>query len=776
MTMKNRYVPFITLTFFLVTTLFLQAQHPFYDVNKIQKIEIYFTQPDWDAQMDTAKNGNDSYIMAKWVKINNTQFDSVGVQYKGSISYDKNNKKKSLHIALDEFDKKKNYKEITDIKLNNGFADPSMLRDVLSYNILAHYMHVPECNFAQVYINGEYYGVFSNVETINKTFCSNHFYSSKNNVFVNGDFSRKALPVPGKCNLAYLGADSSSYYQTYEMKSRYGWKDFINLCDTVSNYKHAISSILDMDRVIWMLAYNNVTVNLDSYSGLFCHNYYVFKDNTKHYNPIVWDLNMGLGGFPQAGNDSGALSALSVDGMRKLPLNLHEKDANWPLIGYVFSVPLYKRMYMAHSKTILNQVFSNGYYTTLAGKLQTIIDTAVKSDTRKFYTYDQFKKGMTDDALVFNMTGFYTVPGISNLMNSRVTYLQSTPEFKAIEPTITAVKPTSTTPVINSTVIVTAQVINTNNTAVLLGYRYNNSEKFKRIPMFDDGTHKDGAAGDNIYGAAFEMKSAAVQYYIYAENNDIGKFSPERAEHEFYTLQSLATPVPGDLIINEFLSNNKNGQLNEQNKTEDWIELYNISSKTISLAGLYLTDNFANKAKFAFPSDCTMAPKSFLMIWADEGISTASYLHANFKLAATGEQLMLSDGAAIIYDSVSFGLMADDLSMGRCPDGTGKISLLDKNSFNSYNCAVGIDDMSQENMKLVVYPNPAVTSLTVQMMQEALHSMKTMIIYTVSGEIIKTFNTTNESEIIDVTTMESGMYFIQVNNQRSIPFTIIRDK
>jgi hypothetical protein len=748
------------------------AQHSFYNISSVQKIEIYFTQSNWDAQMDSAKSGYDSYIMAKWVKINDVQFDSVGVQYKGSISYDSNNKKNSLHIALDEFDKTKNYNEITDIKLNNCFGDPSMIREAMSYDILSNYMHAPQCNFAQVYINGEYYGLYTNVESISKRFCATHFNSSKKNIFVNADFSRKTISTIGRCNLSYLGSDSSSYKQTYEMKSDYGWNDFVKLCDTVSNFKPSITSAMDIDRVIWMMAYNNITVNLDSYTGLFCHNYYIFKDNTNHYNPIIWDLNMGLGGLPQAGDDGGALSSLSVNGLQKLPLSLHETHKNWPLIGYIFSVPQYKRMYLAHAKTILKEQFSTNNYKTFATTLQTLIDTAVERDTKKFYSYDQFKNGMTSDVSVFNITGFYTVPGIGNLMDKRTAYLQSTAEFKAAEPIINDVKSDNKAPVLNSSVTITAQVTATNKNAVLLGYRYNLTEKFIRIPMLDDGAHNDGTAGDDVYGASITMKEPIVQYYVYAENDNIGKFAPERAEHEFFTLLSSSTPAPGNLVINEFMANNKTGAENEQNKKEDWIELYNTSAKTISLSGLYLTDNFADKAKFAFPAGWSISPNTFLIVWADEKATTPAFLHANFKLSASGEQLMLSNGTDLIYDSISFPAQAEDMSMGKCPDGKGKITLLNKSSFNAANCTVGIDENKDGYLNAVIYPNPAVNYFTVEFTTS--ESLNDINIYSSLGEIIQSIRSKNKSERIDVTNYSNGVYFIKINNSQTIHFTVIK--
>ena len=157
----------------------VHAQVTFYDQDKIQKIEITFTQPNWDYQLDTAKAGFDSYIFASKIKINGVELDSVGVKYKGNSSYDANFKKNPLHIELDTY-KKQSYQGIEDIKLGNAYDDPSLIREVLSYDILKNYMDCPRSNFTQVYINGVYIGLYSNDESITKSFCSDHFYSSKN--------------------------------------------------------------------------------------------------------------------------------------------------------------------------------------------------------------------------------------------------------------------------------------------------------------------------------------------------------------------------------------------------------------------------------------------------------------------------------------------------------------------------------------------------------------------------------------------------------------------
>ncbi len=725
------------LSLFLFSTFRLFSQTNFYAADTIQKIEITFTQPNWDHMMDTAKYGMEGYVLAASVKVNGISFDSVGVKYKGYSSYDSTRAKNPLHIKLDYVHQGSNYLGVQDIKLGNGFSDPTSLREVLSYEILRNYMDAPQSNFAKVYINGVYYGVFSSSESIDKRFLSGIFQTADNTFFKCNPANVVSGQIP---NLLYLGTDSVNYYSRYEIKSKIKWKDLIDLCDTLVNKPTHIDSILDVDKALWMLAFNNVTVNLDSYTGAFSQNYYLYRDQNARFAPIIWDLNMCFGGFANTG--SGTLNIASMQNMSPV---LHATNGARPLIMNLLANSTYNKMYIAHMRTLDDEYFASGSYLSRAQSLQALIDTSVQSETYSLYTYPQFQSSLT--------TNNGNIPGLSTLMNARSTYLNSTSQFQQQPPAISSITTAPSIPNLSDTIWVTCKV--SNQTAVLLGYRDQRYNRFRRVSMFDDGLHHDGLAGDSIFGAGMIAASFQMQYYIYAENANAGMFSPERAEHEFYLADvNVPTPSPGPLLINEFLANNISDTVNEAGQHEDWIEITNSNSGPLDLYGLYLTDDFSNPKKYAFPFPTVIPAMGRIVLWADGGQNTAQYLHCNFNLSEQGEQLMLSDGAGVVHDSLTFGIQKPDTAFGRCFDGIGPMDFL-LPSFNDYNiCGDGVSELSQLQT-INVFPNPVRNQFTFT----TTRTIDRILIINQLGEIIRVINSSSKN-VVDAFDLSPGLYCV----------------
>jgi hypothetical protein len=122
------------------------------------------------------------------------------------------------------------------------------------------------------------------------------------------------------------------------------------------------------------------------------------------------------------------------------------------------------------------------------------------------------------------------------------------------------------------------------------------------------------------------------------------------------------------VVINELMASNLSTMADPQGEFDDWIELRNLTDTPVDLTGRYLTDDPTNPRKWEFPSGTAIPANGFLIVWADEDGQAADGWHANFKLAASGEELYLIDSDAqlnAVLDSVVFGEQAADISYGR---------------------------------------------------------------------------------------------------------------
>jgi len=736
------------------------AQSSFYDVTTIQLIEITFSQSNWDYMMDTAKAGAEGYIMASKIKINGVEYDSVGVKYKGNSTYRVNQVKNPLHIELDTY-KDQEHDGFTDIKLSNVFNDPSFLREVLSYKIARNYMLAPRSNYANVYINNSLIGLYTNSESVGKKFVESK-YGSRSNTFFKCNPLNGAGPGNFEFpNLVYLGADSSLYYNRYEMQSDNGWFNLMNLCDTLAGHTTAIEKTINVNQALWMLAFNNVLVNLDSYLGAFSQNYYLYKNDFSRFQPVVWDMNESFGRFSM----TGTFNLNTTTAKQQMNHLLHMSDAGWPLVKNLLAVPMYKRMYIAHMRTIVTENFSNNSYYSDGLALQNLIKTSVSADPNKFYTYADFIANLNTDV----SGGNGSAPGLTNLMNGRNTYLSSLADFTSVQPDISNITVSNNQPPVGTTVFVTANISNATLTGVFLLYRHVDFAPFERVLMMDDGLHGDGTGGDGIFGATIAVNSLKTDYYLYAENSQAGIFSPQRAEVEFYTLISQATAADDKLVINEFMASNTNTMVDQDGEFDDWIELYNNSSALVSLDSIYLSDSYNNLQKWKFPDGTVLQPYGYQVVWADDDVTQAG-LHAAFKLSAAGERVALTHATAGLIDSISFGAQTADISMQRCPDENGRFVYATPSFADTNNCLTSIEE-DFSGCEISVFPNPVTDILYISSGNRTINFVRLVNLMGLTMLIQQLEDA--ESVELNLSQLPSGMYVLILNN--AIRRKIIKD-
>ena len=736
-------------SFLFINNIFCQT---FYQSDSLREIKFYFDQPNWKNLLDSLYVLGDEQRIIAYVEIDGNQYDSVGIRYKGYSSVNITQTKNPFNVKLDYIIADQEHQGYNKIKLSNCIHDPSFIREALSYQIARKYMPSSKANFANLYINDTLWGLYSNVESVNKDFLSKH-YQSRNNSFFKCNPS--SLNLFGEnSNLSFSpGNDSLNYENFYTLKSGFGWRDLYNLIDTLNNFPSYINKILNVDRTLWMHAFNYSLVNLDSYIG-YAQNYYLYKDNSGRFNPILWDLNMSFGSF-RLTDASSFFSGFSIPQAKTLDPLSHLYDVSVfprPLMRNVFDNTRYRKMYMAHLKTIMEENFANLNYLDSANKMYLTIDQSVLLDTNKFYTYLNFQNNL--DSTVNNIIDY---PGISDLMNSRLYYLRNYSGYNhnlIIDSVIESTNNIS----IGDDLWITAHVEDA--TQVVLFYRSTNYGVFQEINMLDDGNNNDGLSGDLTYGAKISNIGNQTQYYIYAENDSSGLFSPKRAAYEFY--EHVLPINNGNIVINELLAINDNVVQSEYGEFADWIELHNNTNSTIATNDLFITDDTINLQKWRLPNS-SLPPNGYLILWADER-SNQGGLHTNFRLSNNGEQIFLSNSLGQIIDSITFPTQSTNVAYARIPNGTGPF-VYNTPSFNYNNDFVSVSETYK--LKFDCYPNPFMDQLNISLNSSYISSVS---ICDIHGKIIKNVKVDSYKKDIIFSTfsLKKGMYFVILKNNETI--------
>tara|TARA_B100001142_G_scaffold125620_1_gene127520 strand:- start:9824 stop:12073 length:2250 start_codon:yes stop_codon:yes gene_type:complete len=742
--MLKRYLIFI---FVFLLNLSLFSQSNFYDTDTIREVRLYFYDSDWDYQLDSLYvQGDNERILADLI-IDGDVYDSVGVRYKGFSSVSVNRLKNPFNIKLDYIIEGQDHQGVDKLKLSNIYQDPSFIREVLSYEVCRKYMPASQANFTNLYINDTLWGLYTNVEAVNKSFLIDHF-DSKYNAFFKCNPENINIQIGGEnSNLSNThGLDSSDYYPFYSLKSNHGWEDLYNLIDTLNTFSDSVYHVLNIDRTLWMHALNYSMINFDSYIG-YSQNYYLYRDHSGQWNPIIWDLNMSFGGFRLTDASQSYFNGFDILQAQEMDPLIHHSLMSVsprPLLKKLFQKERNRKMYLAHIRTIIEENFANQDYFSRGQSLQNLIDQDVQNDTNKFYSYLDFTNNLTNQvSLTASMC-----PGITELMDSRSAYLSSYPGYSG-EPIISNISYSSQNPTLGDDIWITAEVLDATFAAV--AYRFGKNERFKLVEMYDDGNHNDGISGDGIYGGKISNCSNSVDYYLYADNDSAGVFSPERAAYEYYTIQ-FGISI-GDLVINEIMSNNVSVASDNTGKYEDWIELYNTTNSPISTNGLFLTDTLAYFHKWDLPN-YVIQPNSYLIIWADEDGNQGEE-HANFQLSNFGEQVLLSNTDSSVIDSITYLPQLDDIAFGRSPNGLGQFTMLTP-TFNGNNDFPNLIDDINESIK--IYPNPFSDVLY-------FDKKENIVVRDILGKIIYSLPNTT---MIQTSNWDSGVYFISLKDKNQI--------
>lgn len=353
-----------------------------WNVSIIHDIYLNFTQTGfYDSLVNT--HTTDTYMKCDMI-MDGRIMPTIGAKFKGNSSFNNSSIKKSMKLDLNYYTAGQNYDGIKKLNLNNGFKDPSFLREKIALDFMnAHNVNAPRCTFVRLYLNNTYWGLYALVEDIDSKFLKQHFPDNNGNLY-------KGDPTG---DLKWYGSSASSYYSHYELSSSstvIDWSDIVHFLDLGNNtsttsYFDSLETVLDSWSFLNYLAAQNIFANLDSYAGSG-HNYYAFDDSTYfRFRWIAWDVNESFGNFNMS---------MSLTQIENLNYDYLSTPTNRPIAMKMFADPTYHSMYITSFCNMMPD-FNNATLDPIIDSLANAIRADVYADPNKFYTNQQFEDNLT---------------------------------------------------------------------------------------------------------------------------------------------------------------------------------------------------------------------------------------------------------------------------------------------------------------------------------------------------------------------------------------------
>jgi hypothetical protein len=156
------------------------------------------------------------YVRAD-VRIGGLELPDAGVRLKGTFSFRTLSSKAAFKIRTDWIHPDQRIGAIHRLTLNNMWQSRGMVSEWLGYRVFAAAgVPAPRCGFARVWVNGELFGLYANVETEDEVFLARHFPDATGNLYEAeltdlapdeiGDFEQEQGEDTSRADLAELVA------------------------------------------------------------------------------------------------------------------------------------------------------------------------------------------------------------------------------------------------------------------------------------------------------------------------------------------------------------------------------------------------------------------------------------------------------------------------------------------------------------------------------------------------------------------------------------------
>jgi spore coat protein CotH len=429
-----------------------RSDEPFPD-DRVATVRLVMEEEDWSFCQTNAFE--EQYVPADfWFE--DELIPLIGVRPKGNSSLGQavgwESQRLPLCVDFNLFNRARTFHGVKKVFLNNGWSDPTLIREVIAYEIFAAMdIPTPRSTIIDLWVNDTHLGVYTMTEMVDQTFLQRHFADASGNLYkpeliaarldwtekdTTKQFSIPGTPEPPRHNpvlytnlggarlidlLRALGREETvavyepipppegnlalglppyrmprDYLEAMMLKTNENNPDhsaLFRFLDVLNNepdktFPQEIEKVLDVDQTLRFIAVSALIVHLDNYIGVG-HNNYLYEANGK-FTFIPWDTNMAFGTFNMGIRKDGIINYY-IDEPSGGAIN------RYPVVERLLSYQPYMDKYHGYLEELLDGPFAIDNIIPRIDQLVEMIRPFVRADTEMFYSFEDWERCLIED-------------------------------------------------------------------------------------------------------------------------------------------------------------------------------------------------------------------------------------------------------------------------------------------------------------------------------------------------------------------------------------------
>jgi spore coat protein H len=264
---------------------------PFFDNTVLHDIHFTINSKDWQTLRDNYLDNTYYPVDFKW---GTTVVRNAGIRSRGTGS--RSGAKPGLRLDFDRYTADQKFLGLKSVILRNSTQDPSNMHEQLAMLLFKRIGQVASREtFARLFVNNVYAGLYSIVESVDKTFLGKTYgsdagflYKYDYNVTDAGYYFTYRTSNPGDYVPLPFKPETNETHPEPEVFERFAWT-VNNVSD--ATFRSAIGEFMDLNELVQHVAAEVFVADNDGFLGNWgMNNYYLYRLAENHqFKFVMWD-------------------------------------------------------------------------------------------------------------------------------------------------------------------------------------------------------------------------------------------------------------------------------------------------------------------------------------------------------------------------------------------------------------------------------------------------------------------------------------------------------